>query len=67
MQLQKLKNLKLHRNANEVRVALQDIKESILKTQLLPQKVETRYNLLDLCCKAARARATLGEIRYIYA
>ena len=58
-QLQRLKDLKQTRNAKEVEVALNALTQaaSLLNQDIIPAK-----NLLELAIKAAKVRATLGEI-----
>ena len=58
-QLQRLKDLKQTRNAKEVEVALNALTQAAL---LLSQDISPAENLLELAIKAARVRATLGEI-----
>ena len=58
-QLQRLKDLKQTRNAKEVEVALNALTQAAL---LLSQDKSPAENLLELAIKAARVRATLGEI-----
>jgi methylmalonyl-CoA mutase len=52
-QLERLKQLKADRNDNEVKLALTNLEACAKSTQ---------GNLLDLAVKAARAKATVGEI-----
>ena len=58
-QLQRLKDLKQTRNAKEVEGALNALTQAAL---LLSQDMSPAENLLELAIKAARVRATLGEI-----
>ena len=58
-QLQRLKDLKQTRNAKEVEAALNALTQAAL---ILSQDKSPAENLLELAIKAARVRATLGEI-----
>ncbi|MDB9779733.1 methylmalonyl-CoA mutase [Flavobacteriaceae bacterium] len=58
-QLQRLKDLKQTRNAKEVEVALNALTQA---ASLLNQDMIPAENLLELAIKAAKVRATLGEI-----
>ena len=58
-QLQRLKDLKQTRNAKEVEVALNALTQA---ASLLNQDMTPAENLLELAIKAAKVRATLGEI-----
>ena len=58
-QLLRLKDLKQTRNAKEVEVALNALTQAAL---ILSQDMSHAENLLELAIKAARVRATLGEI-----
>ena len=58
-QLQRLKDLKQTRNAKEVEAALNALTQAAL---ILSQDMSPAENLLELAIKAARVRATLGEI-----
>jgi len=58
-QLQRLKDLKQTRNAKEVEVALNALTQA---ASLLNQDIIPAENLLELAIKAAKVRATLGEI-----
>ncbi len=58
-QLQRLKDLKQTRNAKEVEVALNVLTQA---ASLLNQDIIPAENLLELAIKAAKVRATLGEI-----
>ena len=58
-QLQRLKDLKQTRNTKEVEAALNALTQAAL---LLSQDMSPAENLLELAIKAARVRATLGEI-----
>ncbi|MDG1386387.1 MAG: methylmalonyl-CoA mutase [Flavobacteriaceae bacterium] len=58
-QLQRLKNLKQTRNAKEVEFALNALTQA---ASLLNQDMIPTENLLELAIKAAKVRATLGEI-----
>tara|TARA_B110000459_G_C16595211_1_gene488260 strand:- start:585 stop:2282 length:1698 start_codon:yes stop_codon:yes gene_type:complete len=58
-QLQRLKDLKQIRNAKEVEAALNALTQAAL---ILSQDKSPAENLLELAIKAARVRATLGEI-----
>ena len=58
-QLQRLNDLKQTRNAKEVEVALNALTQA---ASLLNQDIIPAENLLELAIKAAKVRATLGEI-----
>ena len=58
-QLQRLKELKQTRNTKQVEVALDALTQA---ASLLNRDKSPEENLLELAIKAARARATLGEI-----
>ena len=58
-QLQRLKDLKQTRNAKEVEASLNALTQA---ASLLSQDIIPAENLLELAIKAARVRATLGEI-----
>ena len=58
-QLQRLKDLKQTRNVKEVEVALNALTQA---ASLLNQDMIPTENLLELAIKAAKVRATLGEI-----
>ncbi len=62
-QIERLKNLKQNRDADRVASTLLDLKETagIIENE---KRSETTANLLALAVKAARARATLGEISF---
>ena len=54
-QIEKIKKIKNNRDAKKVKIALDNITKAC---------ANKNKNLLDLCVKAAKERATLGEISY---